>query len=125
MPNWTAPSKAKKPYNKWLVGTGNLAQKVRSLLGWRLDDNHVITTHRQDYNTPNGTPVDAAELVTHHFEQEAATADNVKLTTLGTGTTLHVTVPEVVGDRGDILRVYDTDGTLVFSITAAGAIVVV
>ena len=121
MPNWTAPSKAKKPYNKWLVGTGNLAQKVRSLLGWRLDDNHVITTHRRDYNTPNGTPVADAELATHHFEQEAATANNVKFTTLGTGNTLHITVSDTAGDRGDVVRVVDESGNLVWKITAVGA----
>ena len=120
MLNWTPPSKAKKPFNKWLVGTGNLAQKVRSLLGIRLDDDHVQTTHRRDYNTPNGTAVADAELVTHHFEQEAATADNVKFTTTGTGRTLIITVPKGSASRGDIIRVEEPDGTLVSRLQADG-----
>ena len=109
MLNWTAPSKAKKPFNKWLTGTDNLAQKVRNLLGMRFDDNRVQTTHRRDYNTPNGTAVADAELVTHHFEQEAATADNVKFTTTWNWAYTYILPwPTTANNRGDIIRVEDT-----------------
>ena len=120
--NWLRPFQAKLPYGsfgKWK--NSPFTRKIRQALGWRLDEDGNNTTHRQDATQPNGVDIPAVSNLCHHYEQDSDTADNVKMTTGGTGTTINITVPETTANRGDIMRVYDTAGNFIFRITAAGA----
>ena len=107
--NFPRPKYIKLPYTKWGENLlGDVASKIRRALGWRLDENHVNTTHRQDYKDPKKNKVPDEELVCHHFEQEAATADCVKFSVKG-GSALVITIPS--GYSGNVIEIYEEGGT--------------
>lgn len=120
--NWFNPFQIKLPYGDFgKFKRSNFANKIRQALGWRRDEDGNNTTHREDATQPNGVDIKAAGNLCHVYEQDSVTADNLKMTTAGTGTTINITIPEVTADRGDIMRIYDTGGNFIFRITAAGA----
>ena len=121
--NWFNPFQIKLPYGDFgKFKKSNFANKIRQALGWRRDEDGNNTTHRQDATQPNGVDIKAVGNICHHYEQDSATADNVKMTTAGTGRTLICTVPAGAGNRGDLIRFEEPDGTLVVRITADGAV---
>lgn len=116
---FTSPSQAKLPYSPWKRWMNSpFANKIRAALGMRQDDNGVNTTHRQDFTGPGGTAVSDDMKVCHHFEQDSATADAVKIS-VQQGQALVIVIPP--GTRtADIIQIQNPDGMVVSRLQADG-----
>ena len=105
--NYKPQSQVKYPYTrwgKWLLS--NTAKRIRSALGMRVDENFVNTTYRTN-DTIHGVQVDDEELVCHHFEQDADTADCVHFTMKGGS--LVINVP--AGKTTPVIKIVESDGS--------------
>lgn len=119
--DWVKPATAKLPYSpfkKWAASP--FARKIRAALGMRVDEDGNNCTYRKKYKVASGD-VKPENNICHHFEQDQEGANAVKFTVAKDGDCLKVVLPATSADRGDVMRVEDTAGTLIFRITAAGA----